>query len=51
MWRRYFGSAHVGGLNCVLGDGSVVFVSYNVDALVWMRANVIDDGNPNSLDN
>jgi len=51
VWRRYFGSAHTGGLNCVLGDGSVVFVSYNVDALVWMRANVIDDGNPNSLDN
>jgi prepilin-type N-terminal cleavage/methylation domain-containing protein len=44
VWRRYFGSAHVSGLNAVLGDGSVQFSSYTVDPLVWMRLNVIDDG-------
>jgi prepilin-type N-terminal cleavage/methylation domain-containing protein/prepilin-type processing-associated H-X9-DG protein len=46
VWRRYFGSSHPGGLNSVFGDGSVRFASFNVDALVWMRACVIDDGQP-----
>ncbi|MCA9130034.1 MAG: DUF1559 domain-containing protein [Planctomycetales bacterium] len=44
VWRRYFGSAHPGGLNAVFGDGSVRFASFNVDAMVWMYSNVIDDG-------
>jgi prepilin-type N-terminal cleavage/methylation domain-containing protein/prepilin-type processing-associated H-X9-DG protein len=46
VWRRYFGSAHPGGLNAVMGDGSVKFASFSVDARVWMLYNVIDDGNP-----
>ncbi len=46
VWRRYFGSSHPGGLNSVFGDGSVRFASFNVDAIVWMRACVIDDGQP-----
>src|SRR5262245_53981064 len=44
VWRRYFGSTHPGGLNAVFGDGSVRFTSFNVDAIAWMRACVIDDG-------
>ena len=44
VWRRFFGSAHPGGLNAVFGDGSVHFSSFNVDATVWMYSNVIDDG-------
>lgn len=44
VWRRYFGSSHPGGLNAVFGDGSVRFAAFNVDALTWMRACVIDDG-------
>jgi prepilin-type N-terminal cleavage/methylation domain-containing protein len=44
VWRRYFGSSHPGGLNSVYGDGSVRFSGFTVDALVWMRACVIDDG-------
>ena len=44
MWRRYFGSAHTGGLNAVFGDGSVKFVRFSVDPISWMYANVIDDG-------
>jgi prepilin-type processing-associated H-X9-DG protein len=43
-WRRYFGSAHTGGLNAVMGDGSVKFVAFSVDPRAWMRACVIDDG-------
>ena len=48
VWRRFFGSSHPGGLNSVFGDGSVRFASFNVDALVWMRACVIDDGQPSA---
>jgi prepilin-type processing-associated H-X9-DG protein len=44
VWRRYFGSSHPGGLNAVFGDGSVRFSSFTVDATIWMRACVIDDG-------
>ena len=44
VWRRYFGSAHTGGINAVLGDGSVRFIRFGVDPLTYMRAIVIDDG-------
>lgn len=30
-----FGSAHAAGLNCLLGDGSVKFVSYVIQPQVW----------------
>jgi len=30
------GSAHVGGLQCLLGDGSVRFIAYSVNANVWV---------------
>ena len=46
MWRRYFGSAHTGGLNAVFGDGSVKFVRFSVDPVAWMYAIVADDGMP-----
>ncbi len=44
MWRRYFGAAHSGGLNAVFSDGSVHFVRFSVDPVVWMYAIVADDG-------
>jgi prepilin-type N-terminal cleavage/methylation domain-containing protein/prepilin-type processing-associated H-X9-DG protein len=44
VWRRFFGSAHPGGLNAVYGDGSVRFSSFSVDPVVWMNQNMIDDG-------
>jgi prepilin-type N-terminal cleavage/methylation domain-containing protein/prepilin-type processing-associated H-X9-DG protein len=44
VWRRYFGSSHTGGLNAVFADGSVKFVSFNVDPVMFMRACVADDG-------
>jgi prepilin-type N-terminal cleavage/methylation domain-containing protein len=43
-WRRNFGSSHPAGVNGVRGDGSVALYSFTVDALVWMRLCVIDDG-------
>ena len=44
VWRRYFGSSHSGGLNACFGDGSVRFVRFGVDPVIWMRACVADDG-------
>jgi prepilin-type N-terminal cleavage/methylation domain-containing protein/prepilin-type processing-associated H-X9-DG protein len=32
--KRSFGSNHTGGMNFVMGDGSVRFVSYNVDVTI-----------------
>jgi prepilin-type processing-associated H-X9-DG protein len=36
-WGHYeaFGSAHLGGLNAVYGDGSVRWVAYGVDPALW----------------
>ena len=48
-WRRYFGSSHTGGMNAVFGDGSVRFVRFNVDPVAFMRACVVDDGQPSTL--
>jgi hypothetical protein len=33
--RWDFGSAHSAGINCLLGDGSVHLVGYDVDPLLW----------------
>ncbi|MFN9041970.1 MAG: DUF1559 domain-containing protein, partial [Planctomyces sp.] len=43
-WRRFFGSSHVGGLQATQCDGSVKFHSFNIDANVWRKLCVIDDG-------
>ncbi|MBY0461068.1 MAG: DUF1559 domain-containing protein [Gemmataceae bacterium] len=45
-----FGSAHIGGMNAVLGDGSVRFVRYAVDPVQFMRLCHRMDGNPVNLD-
>jgi hypothetical protein len=37
-------SEHVGGGNVTLGDGSVVFVSQDVNLLVWAEYSSIDEG-------
>jgi prepilin-type N-terminal cleavage/methylation domain-containing protein len=41
-----FGSWHVGGAHFCLADGSVTFLSQNIDLLVYQRLGVIDDGLP-----
>ncbi len=44
LWRRYFGSAHTGGLNAVLGDGSVRFLRFSIDPVTYMRLCGVDEG-------
>jgi prepilin-type N-terminal cleavage/methylation domain-containing protein len=50
LWRRMFGSSHPGGVNAVLGDGSVRFIKFTVDPSIFRRMSVIDDGEPLSAD-
>jgi hypothetical protein len=38
-------SLHVGGVHVTMGDGSVRFVSNNVNANVWTWVGIPDDGN------
>jgi prepilin-type N-terminal cleavage/methylation domain-containing protein len=45
-----FGSAHVGGMNALLGDGSVRVIRYTVDPVQFMRLSHKSDGNPMNLD-
>ena len=38
-------SMHIGGVHVGMGDGSVRFVSNNVNATVWNWVGIPDDGN------
>lgn len=40
------GSTHTGGLHVLLGDGSVRFISENIDSATRQRLGYIGDGNP-----
>jgi prepilin-type N-terminal cleavage/methylation domain-containing protein/prepilin-type processing-associated H-X9-DG protein len=44
VWRRYFGSAHTGGLNAVFADGSVRFLRFQIDPVTYMWLCGVDDG-------
>jgi prepilin-type processing-associated H-X9-DG protein len=44
-----FGSAHTGGINVVLGDGSVRSVNSNIDPNIWKFSGSIIDTNPGNL--
>ncbi len=50
LWRRMFGSSHPGGANMVLGDGSVRFVKFTVNASAFRKLACIDDGEVLSAD-
>lgn len=39
-------SRHVGGVHCLMADGSVRFLSNNIDINTWQRLGAIADGNP-----
>lgn len=48
-WPIAFGSSHTGGANFVLCDGSVHFVPFSVDPVVFMYACMINDGKATTL--
>jgi prepilin-type N-terminal cleavage/methylation domain-containing protein/prepilin-type processing-associated H-X9-DG protein len=50
LWRRMFGGPHPGGVNVVLGDGSVRFIKNSVNPSTFRKLCVIDDGEPLSSD-
>ncbi|WP_165070740.1 DUF1559 domain-containing protein [Paludisphaera rhizosphaerae] len=50
LWRRMFGGPHPGGVNAVLGDGSVRFIKFSVNPSAFRRLSVIDDGEVLSSD-
>jgi len=39
-------SMHTGGVNAVIGDGTVRFIQNNIDLLTWQRLGSCNDGNP-----
>ena len=39
-----FGSSHAGGLNVAMGDGSVRFIPFNIDATTWLNLGHCRDG-------
>ena len=50
LWRRMFGSSHAGGVNVVLGDGSVRFVKFTVNPATFRKLACIDDAEILSAD-
>ena len=50
LWRRMFGGPHPGGVNALLGDGSVRFIKYSVNPTTFRKLAVIDDMEPLSAD-
>jgi len=50
FWSERFGSSHTGGVNYALGDGSVKFIRYGIDATNWMRLCRIADGEVINVD-
>ena len=44
FWSVRFGGSHTGGFTAVMGDGSVRFIRYGIDANNWLRMCLINDG-------
>ena len=44
FWSVRFGGSHPGGFTAVMGDGSVRFLKYSIDANNWRRLCLIADG-------
>jgi prepilin-type processing-associated H-X9-DG protein len=50
FWSVRFGGSHPGGVNAVMGDGSVRVISFSIDANNWRRLCLIADGEVINLD-
>jgi prepilin-type N-terminal cleavage/methylation domain-containing protein/prepilin-type processing-associated H-X9-DG protein len=51
IWNQQFGSSHTGGVNTLLADGSVRFVQFSVDPVVWAAACSRNGGEAQQLGN
>ena len=50
VWPRKFGGPHSGGVNVLMGDGSVRMIKFSVDPTTFRKLAVIDDGEVISAD-
>lgn len=50
FWSVRFGGSHPGGFAAVMGDGSVKFIRYGIDATSWMNISLINDGQVITVD-
>jgi type II secretory pathway pseudopilin PulG len=50
FWSVKFGGSHPGGFTAVMGDGSVRFIKYTIDANTWLNTCLISDGQVVNLD-
>ena len=50
FWSVRFGGSHSGGFTAAMGDGSVRFIRYGIDAANWRRLCLIADGEVISAD-
>ncbi|UUO07525.1 DUF1559 domain-containing protein [Blastopirellula sp. J2-11] len=46
IWQSTFSSDHPGGCHFLLADGSVPFISENINLSIYQQAGVRDDGSP-----
>jgi len=50
VWNQQFGSSHSGGMNAVFADGSVRFVRFGVDPVMWAATCSRDGGETVTLE-
>jgi len=50
IWPRNFGGPHSGGVNTLMGDGSVRMIKFSVDPNTFRQLAIIDDGGVVSSD-
>jgi prepilin-type N-terminal cleavage/methylation domain-containing protein/prepilin-type processing-associated H-X9-DG protein len=50
VWNQQFGSSHSGGMNAVFADGSVRFIRFGVDPVVWAATCSRNGGEPVTLE-
>jgi prepilin-type N-terminal cleavage/methylation domain-containing protein/prepilin-type processing-associated H-X9-DG protein len=51
IWNELMGSPHTGGMNALMADGSIHFVSFSVDPAVWSAVGSRNGGETLTLNN
>ncbi len=50
IWNQQFGGRHTGGMNGVMGDGSVRTIGFNIDPVVWRATCTRNGGEVKTID-